>query len=179
MKRLTTYILLVLAYCQIGKAQPICNVTEYGENDGLAQWHVTQIVQDKQGMIWMSTWNGLNRFDGQSFHCFKSLPGDGCNMYTDRIRNIWIDSNDNIQCMVDNGNYMFNTKTYRFSESDSTRTMPNKSISLKNKKYIEYTGEEQTVTVYWDVEEYLPAGTYNVYIFADGTMIGQQSFSMK
>ena len=139
MKRLTTYILLVLAYCQIGKAQPICNVTEYGENDGLAQWHVTQIVQDKQGMIWMSTWNGLNRFDGQSFHCFKSLPGDGCNMYTDRIRNIWIDSNDNIQCMVDYGNYMFDTKTYRFSESDSTKTMPNKSISLKNKKYIEYT----------------------------------------
>ena len=44
---------------------------------------------------------------------------------------------------------------------------------------IEYSGEEQTVTVYWDVEEYLPAGTYNVYIFADGTMIGQQSFSMK
>ena len=35
------------------------------------------------------------------------------------------------------------------------------------------------VTVYWDVEEYLPAGTYHVYIFADGTMIGQQAFSMK
>ena len=32
---------------------------------------------------------------------------------------------------------------------------------------------------YWDVEEYLPAGTYNVYIFADGNMIGQQAFSMK
>jgi hypothetical protein len=47
------------------------------------------------------------------------------------------------------------------------------------KKYIEYTGEEQNVTVYWDVEEYLPAGTYHVYIFADGTMIGQQAFSMK
>ncbi len=68
MKRLTTYILLVLAYCQIGKAQPICNVTEYGENDGLAQWHVTQIVQDKQGKIRMSTWNGLNPIDGQSIH---------------------------------------------------------------------------------------------------------------
>ena len=39
--------------------------------------------------------------------------------------------------------------------------------------------EEQNVTVYWDVEEYLPAGTYHVYIFADGTMIGQQAFSMK
>ena len=64
------------------------------------------------------------------------------------------------------------------SESD-TFPYENRNLTYSIKKYIEYTGEEQTVTVYWDVEEYLPAGTYNVYIFADGTMIGQQSFSMK
>lgn len=64
------------------------------------------------------------------------------------------------------------------SASD-TFTYENRELAYSIKKYIEYTGEEQTVTVYWDVEEYLPAGTYKVYIFADGTMIGQQSFSMK
>ena len=47
----------------------------------------------------------------------------------------------------------------------------NRSLVYYIKKYIEYTGEEQNVTVYWDVEEYLHAGTYHVYIFADGTMI--------
>ena len=64
------------------------------------------------------------------------------------------------------------------SASD-TFTYENRELAYSIKKYIEYSGEEQTVTVYWDVEEYLPAGTYKVYIFADGTMIGQQSFSMK
>ena len=63
------------------------------------------------------------------------------------------------------------------NESD-TFPYENRNLSYSIKKYIEYTGEEQTVTVYWDVEEYLPTGTYNVYIFADGTMIGQQSFNM-
>ena len=63
--------------------------------------------------------------------------------------------------------------------ASDTFTYENRNLAYSIKKYIEYTGEEQTVTVYWDVEEYLPAGTYNVYIFADGTMIGQQSFSMK
>ena len=63
------------------------------------------------------------------------------------------------------------------NESD-TFPYENRNLSYSIKKYIEYTGEEQTVTVYWDVEEYLPAGTYKVYIFADGTMIGQQSFNM-
>ena len=35
----------------------------------------------------------------------------------------------------------------------------NRNIAYSIKKYIEYTGEEQTVTVYWDVEEFLAAGT--------------------
>jgi hypothetical protein len=55
----------------------------------------------------------------------------------------------------------------------------NRQLTYSIKKYIEYTGEEQDVTVYWDVEETLSAGTYKVYIFADGTMIGQSSFSLK
>ena len=63
------------------------------------------------------------------------------------------------------------------NESD-TFPYENRNLSYSIKKYIEYTGEEQSVTVYWDVEEYLPTGTYNIYIFADGTMIGQQSFNM-
>ena len=63
--------------------------------------------------------------------------------------------------------------------ASDTFAYENRQLEYSIKKYIEDTGEEQTVTVYWDVEEYLPAGTYNVYIFADGTMIGQQSFSMK
>ena len=63
--------------------------------------------------------------------------------------------------------------------ASDTFSYENRSLAYSIKKYIEYTGEEQTVTVYWDVVEYLPAGTYNEYIFADGTMIGQQSFSMK
>lgn len=63
--------------------------------------------------------------------------------------------------------------------TSDTFAYENRQLPYSIKKYIEYTGEEQTVTVYWDVEEYLPAGTYHVYIFADGTMIGEQSFSMK
>ena len=66
------------------------------------------------------------------------------------------------------------------SKSDSdTFTYENRQLGYSIKKYIEYTGEEQTVTVYWDVEEFLPAGTYQAYVFADGTMIGKQSFSMQ
>ena len=55
----------------------------------------------------------------------------------------------------------------------------NRQLTYSIKKYIEYNGEEQPVTVYWDVEEYLYAGQYRVDIFAEGTLIGQQSFTLE
>jgi len=63
--------------------------------------------------------------------------------------------------------------------SSDTFTYENRQLSYSIKKYIEYNGEEQNVTVYWNVEEYLYAGTYQVYIFTDGTMIGSKEFTLK
>ncbi len=54
----------------------------------------------------------------------------------------------------------------------------NRTLNYSIKKYIEYTGEEQNVTVYWNVEEFLYAGTYRVDIFADGILIGSQRFTL-
>lgn len=63
--------------------------------------------------------------------------------------------------------------------SSDTFTYENRQLPYSIKKYIEYNGEEQNVTVYWNVEEYLYAGTYQVYIFTDGTMIGSKEFTLK
>ena len=64
------------------------------------------------------------------------------------------------------------------SASD-TFSYEGRELKYSIKKYIEYTGEEQAVTVYWDIEEFLQAGTYKVFIFADGNMIGSNSFNIK
>lgn len=58
-------------------------------------------------------------------------------------------------------------------------TYENREINYSIKKYIEYTGEEQAITVYWDVEEFLQGGRYRVHIFADGSMIGYNNFELK
>ena len=55
----------------------------------------------------------------------------------------------------------------------------NRDMEYSIKKYIEYTGEQQQVTMYWDVEEFLYAGEYSVFIFVDGVMIGEQSMSLQ
>ena len=64
---------------------------------------------------------------------------------------------------------------------DASRTFKyeNTKLEYSIKKLIEYTGEEQAVTVYWDVEEFLNPGQYTVYLFSDGVMIGERSFTME
>lgn len=65
------------------------------------------------------------------------------------------------------------------TNTDATFSYENTELTYSIKKYIEYNGEEQDVTLYWDVNEYLSAGTYKIFIFADTRMIGQTSFELK
>lgn len=53
----------------------------------------------------------------------------------------------------------------------------NRSLQYTMRKTIEYTGNETSVTLYWNVNETLNPGTYNVSVFADGKMIGSRNFS--
>lgn len=54
----------------------------------------------------------------------------------------------------------------------------NKNIAYSSMRIIEYGGEETGVALYWDIEEYLMAGTYKVDIFADGSHIGSTTLQM-
>ena len=55
----------------------------------------------------------------------------------------------------------------------------NKQLTYSMKRSMEYTGEELQVITYWNVNEFLSAGTYNVSIVADGHAIGSRSFTFK
>jgi len=55
----------------------------------------------------------------------------------------------------------------------------NRNLEYSIRKDIEYTGEEQNVTVYWDVNETLSGGNYRVDIFADSQNIGSHNFSLR
>lgn len=45
-------------------------------------------------------------------------------------------------------------------------------------KQIEYEGEPVSMTMYWDIEEFLEEGNYRIEIFADGYLIGRSSFTL-
>ena len=105
---------LLMFWAKSLNAQPQCTVTHYDEFSGMAQWYVTRIVQDKQGMMWFATWNGLNRYDGYEFVCFKSRVGDGIDMASDRIQDMLLMEDGNLLCLVEGVPFIFNVKDCQF-----------------------------------------------------------------
>lgn len=146
MKRIAATIVTFLC-CLCITGQPVCHVTRYDETADMAQWHVTQILQDRMGMIWMSTWSGLIRFDGQEFRCFKSQPGDGCPVPTDRIRDIWLLGNGNIGCMVDEETFEFDLRTCRFSKLDKTMRKPGMGVFIGDGRQFSHTDKHGTTWI--------------------------------
>ncbi len=66
--------------------------------DGLSQSTVNCIVQDYRGFIWISTSNGLNRYDGTNFKVYKHDPRNdeslsdnapGC-IFEDSKKRLWV-----------------------------------------------------------------------------------------
>ena len=55
----------------------------------------------------------------------------------------------------------------------------NRQLPYSIRKDIEYTGQEQAVSVYWDITQTLSSGEYRIDIFADGQVIGQTRLTLK
>lgn len=71
------------------------------------------------------------------------------------------------------------TPTNEVLTQGGTFPYENRTLEYSIRKDIEYTGEEQAVTVYWDVNQTLMAGSYRADIFADGHRIGGTTFSLE
>lgn len=96
-------------------AQPHCRMQRYSFEEGLPHNIVTGVLQDQNGMIWVSTWNGLSRFDGHEFVNYGPQPGDGCTMRNSRINHLRLSTTGNIWCLNhETKAYLFQVQKRRF-----------------------------------------------------------------
>ena len=80
--------------------QSLINMKHYSVQDGLSQKNVHNFIQDDNGYIWMSTWNGLERFDGYSFYNYKTYPESPIRISNHRFTKIKKSSLNNIWCLT-------------------------------------------------------------------------------
>lgn len=111
---ISLFILLLLSAFGVGLHAEEYSLHFYDDNDGLSHWHLTQTIQDSSGMIWVATWNGLNRFDGNNFVTFKPELGDGVPIHGDRIRSMRLTEDNNLLCLIDDRIFIFDTRACTF-----------------------------------------------------------------
>jgi len=67
-------------------------------------------VQDKQGLIWLATQDGLNKYDGNSFEVFKKQPFDTTALPSNCISDLLIDRKGNVWLASKKGLYRYHIK---------------------------------------------------------------------
>jgi diguanylate cyclase (GGDEF)-like protein/PAS domain S-box-containing protein len=87
----------------------------YSVADGLSQNTVTDIVEDKNGFIWFSTTDGLNRFDGYEFKQYNHDSNDPTSLPAPFVSHLLLDSTGNLWVGTRNGLGRYNTEKDNFS----------------------------------------------------------------
>ena len=115
MNRIIIALTMLLTSLPLLAEETEVRITHFDERDGFTESYITGVIQDREGFIWVSSWNGLSRYDGYRFVTFKARPGDGCPLETNRINGIKELANHNILCKSNNRYYIFCPKTQKFS----------------------------------------------------------------
>lgn len=72
-------------------------------NEGLSQNAILDIVQDKDGYLWLGTKDGLNKYDGYEFTVFQHDPSDIKSIASNYITALFTDQSGKIWVGTDNG----------------------------------------------------------------------------
>lgn len=71
----------------------VIRISYWKEKNGLPTWHITDLIRDDRGLIWMGTEIGLVSLDGKNF---KTHPVSGAPAVVQNIRRIIIDTEKNL-----------------------------------------------------------------------------------
>lgn len=97
------------------RSQPYCTVKTFNLRDGLASNSVTGIIQTSDQLIWVSSWNGLNCYDGYHFMNFHDYSDSHRTLTTNRLLNIQPSTTGNIWCVsYDLNAYLFDRKSCEY-----------------------------------------------------------------
>ena len=169
------YLQLLLLCCLYSYSQNQRLLNEYTTENGLSLNSVNDLHFDKQGFLWVTTADGLQRFDGYRFQTFKhdeldpkSVPQNTVStVYEDQSGNLWITHRSGI-CFKPKGRNEFidlssslSASTLRYpltcvNETDSNVWIMNypsgiytvNKISLKTQKLYPFTGFSDQDIIY-------------------------------
>ena len=116
-------ILFVLTLSSVGhtqtKSAPPYVSRQWNMDDGLPQSSVNDIIQSRDGYLWLATFGGLTRFNGESFTVFNR--SNTKKIKSDRVLSLYEDRTGAIWCSTEGGIFRLSNGTIRtFTIVDDT-----------------------------------------------------------
>lgn len=115
-------------------SQPYCKVRTFTIDDGLPANNISEFSLSPDGMMWVSTWNGLCNYDGYIFSRFSERFGAGQVLTSNRLKFIRPNSCGDIWCSTYDGKaYLFDCTTCRYIDlSDLVRPFYKHNFYVRN-----------------------------------------------
>jgi ligand-binding sensor domain-containing protein len=108
--------------------------------DGLSQTHVISVTQDHKGFIWISTQNGLNKYDGYKFTVYRHDPKDSTSINSNDVRYTFEDRDKNLWIGTNYGLNRYDRENDRFLRIKIPRNPKIKSSDYVNTLYEDHEG---------------------------------------
>ena len=122
-------LLLLILFLGIGFTSPAQKEKDYESisiAQGLSQGMVYDILQDKEGFIWVGTKDGLNRYDGYHFKVFTNDPTNNRSLSSNSINKLFEDSKGRIWVGTENeGLNVYDKKSGDFLRIKQSEANPN------------------------------------------------------
>ena len=124
---------LLLGRLCLAQTQPIFQRID--QSQGLSSSRITGIVKEEGGFVWISTQNGLNRYDS---YIFKIYNKQNSNIPTNDISGLYLDTKNRLWLTTyGRGLILYNRKFDEFVAYKNAKDDPNSIISNRINTIIE------------------------------------------
>ena len=109
--------LLLVSVSMIAATLQAQNITfnHLTTDDGLSQFSVNSLYIDENGVLWIGTREGLNRYDGEDIQTYKLQKNDPYSLFCNTVLRMAGNRNGKIYLLCTEGVAEFNLATQRFT----------------------------------------------------------------
>jgi len=111
MKKLLMLAAQICAILITGHAQTL---RVFNTDHDLSSSLINQLFQDSNGMMWIATEDGLNRYDGNKFTIYRNIPGDSTSLCNNFVKSMFEDGEGNLYVCTRRGIQQYNPATDSF-----------------------------------------------------------------
>ncbi|MFN8155081.1 MAG: two-component regulator propeller domain-containing protein [Bacteroidia bacterium] len=132
----------------------------FGTKEGLSQGFVLSIIQDREGYMWFTSKDGLNRWDGYHMTVFRNIPGDETSLQDNNVTSLVEDDRGRFWVgTATKGVFLFDKKSNRFYPfcNQNTKEASISKLQYRNNKLLVIAHEN---VILLDVSS-IKAGDFN------------------